>query len=100
MAFHGSKLGPLALAKPPIARIPEAMWELASGNTEEFAGYTAYTLFPFGRTARQLKQLTERPDRAGEILLRIPVNDVNSKIEKAKERGELQDQLDMAEDML
>ena len=100
MAFHGSKLGPLALAKPPIARIPEAMWELASGNTEEFAGYTAYTLFPFGRTARQLKQLTERPDRAGEILLRIPVNDVNSKIEKAKQRGELQDQLDMAEDML
>jgi hypothetical protein len=87
MAFWGSKLGALQLLKPPVARIPDAAIELLTGDWEKFSSYTAYTMFPFGRGVRQLVQLSERPERAGEILLRLPVNQVKSRIERAKRRG-------------
>ncbi len=93
MAFFGSPLGPANLLKPPIARIPEAMAQILTGDWEQFSNYTAYTLFPFGRTARQAVQLSDdNPQRglskAPEILFRIPLSKIQSKIEKAKQRSE------------
>ena len=88
MAFFGSKLGALNLLKPPVARIPDAAWELLTGDWEKFSSYTAYTMFPFGRGIRQLVQFSERPERAGEIFLRIPVNQIQSRIDRAKRRTE------------
>ena len=87
-AFWGSKLGPLQLLKPPIARIPDSAWELLNGETEKFANYTVYTMFPFGRGVRQIKQLSESPERVGEITLRLPVNQVKSRIERAEKRNQ------------
>jgi len=91
MAFFGSKLGPLNVLKPPIARIPEAFGELLTGQYKDFTGYTMYTLFPFGRGVRQLKQLADpRPfhgvERAPEILFRFPYHQMISRINKAKKR--------------
>ena len=91
MAFFGSKLGPLNVLKPPIARVPEAFGELLTGQTEDFTNYTMYTMFPFGRGIRQIKQLADdRPyrglQRAPEILFRIPYNQMKSRIERAKKQ--------------
>ena len=102
MAFFGSKLGPLNVLKPPIARVPEAFGELLTGQTEDFTNYTMYTLFPFGRGVRQIKQLADpRPrhglERAPEILFRIPYNQMKSRIECGKRR---QGQTEQIETML
>ena len=96
MAFFGSKLGPANLLKPPIARIPEAMGQILTGDMETFSDYTVYTLFPFGRMARQVNQLTDDRvgrglERAPEILVRFPYNKIQSRIERAKRRGEQQE---------
>ena len=92
MAFFGSPLGPANLLKPPIARIPEAMGEILTGDWEQFSGYTAYTLFPFGRMARQVNQLMDDRvgrgiERAPEILFRFPYNKIQSRLERAERRS-------------
>ena len=99
MAFFGSKLGPANLLKPPIARVPEAMGQILTGDWEQFSGYTAYTLFPFGRLARQVKQLSDDGvgrglERTPEILLRFPYNKIQSRIERAKRRSEQSDRME------
>ena len=101
MAFFGSKLGPLNVLKPPIARIPEAFGELLTGQYEDFTNYTMYTMLPFGRGIRQIKQLTDdRPyrgiERAPEILFRIPYSQMKNRIERAgteRERMQYADEL-------
>ena len=94
MAFFGSKLGPANLLKPPIARIPEAMIELGSGDWEKFTDYTMYTMFPFGRTVRQGKQIYERPERVGEVLFRLPINKIDSRIERLQRRERQSEEID------
>jgi hypothetical protein len=94
MAFFGSKLGALNLLKPPIARVPDAAWELLTGDWEKFSSYTAYTMFPFGRGVRQIKQLVESPERVGEITLRLPVNTAISRLKRAQKRGLQQEQIE------
>ena len=97
MAFFGSPLGPLNILKPPIARVPEAMGELLTGQYKDFTNYTAYTMFPFGRGVRQLKQLADdRPkrgvERAPEILFRFPYHQMMNRIERNKrENKQLED---------
>lgn len=92
MAFFNSKLGPLNVLKPPIARVPEAFGELLTGNVEDFTNYTMYTMMPFGRGIRQIKQLSDdRPkrglERAPEILLRLPNQQVRSRIQRMKDEN-------------
>ena len=92
MAFFDSKLGPLNVLKPPIARVPEAFGELLTGNVEDFTNYTMYTMLPFGRGIRQIKQLADdRPkrglERAPEILLRLPNQQVRSRIKRMKDEN-------------
>ena len=94
MAFFGSKLGALNLLKPPIARVPDAAWELLTGDWEKFSSYTAYTMFPFGRGVRQIKQLVESPERVGEITLRLPINTAISRLKRAQKRGLQQEEID------
>tara|TARA_X000001388_G_scaffold77268_1_gene77322 strand:+ start:3382 stop:11955 length:8574 start_codon:yes stop_codon:yes gene_type:complete len=94
MAFFGSKLGPANLLKPPIARIPEAMIELGSGDWEKFTDYTMYTMFPFGRAVRQGKQIYERPERVGEVLFRLPINKIDSRIERLQRRERQSEEID------
>lgn len=94
MAFFGSKLGALNLLKPPIARVPDAAWELLTGDWEKFSSYTAYTMFPFGRGVRQIKQLVENPERVGEITLRLPINTAISRLKRAQKRGLQQEQIE------
>lgn len=45
-------------------------------------------MFPFGRGIRQLVQFADKPERAGEIFLRLPVNQIQSKIDRVKRRTE------------
>ena len=99
MAFFGSKLGPLNVLKPPIARVPEAFGELLTGQWEDFTNYTMYTMFPFGRGVRQIKQLADdRPhrglERAPEILFRIPYNKMKSRLERAQRQREQQEDIE------
>ena len=99
MAFFGSKLGPLNVLKPPIARVPEAFGELLTGQWEDFTNYTMYTMFPFGRGIRQIKQLADdRPfrgvERAPEILFRIPYNQMKSRIERAQRQIMQQEEIE------
>ena len=99
MAFFGSKLGPLNVLKPPIARVPEAFGELLTGQYEDFTNYTMYTMFPFGRGIRQIKQLADdRPfrgvERAPEILFRIPYNQMKSRIERAQRQIKQQEEIE------
>lgn len=99
MAFFGSKLGPLNVLKPPIARVPEAFGELLTGQYEDFTNYTMYTMFPFGRGIRQIKQLADdRPfrgvERAPEILFRIPYNQMKSRIERAQRQRMQQEEIE------
>ena len=94
MAFFGSKLGALNLLKPPVARIPDAAWELLTGDWEKFSSYTAYTMFPFGRGVRQLNQFIDNPKKAGEIFLRLPVNQVKNKIKRAQRRSEQEENIE------
>ena len=93
MAYFNDPLGPLTILKPPIARVPEAMFELISGDMEEFTGYTMYTLLPFGRGIRQAVQLSDDRvgrglERAPEILFRIPYNQFQNRLERAKTKRE------------
>lgn len=103
MAFFDSKLGPLNVLKPPIARVPEAFGELLTGQLEDFSSYTMYTMLPFGRGLRQIKQLADdRPkrglERAPEILFRLPNQQVRSRIKRMKgenrKRKEIKEYLD------
>jgi len=62
---------------------------LLTGDWEKFSSYTAYTMFPFGRGVRQLKQLADdRPkrglERAPEILFRFPYQQMMSRIDRAQ----------------
>lgn len=94
MAFFGSPVGPLNILKPPIMRVPGAFAELINGDWDDFTGYTMYTLFPFGRGIRQVKQFAEHPERAPEIFLRLPYNQLQSRIERAKKRGRQQEEIE------
>ena len=73
------------------------MGELLTGQYKDFTNYTAYTMFPFGRGVRQLKQLADdRPkrgvERAPEILFRFPYHQIMNRIERNKrENRQLED---------
>jgi hypothetical protein len=94
MAFFGSPVGPLNILKPPVMRIPGAFAELINGDWHDFTGYTMYTLFPFGRGIRQVKQFAESPERAPEIFLRLPYNKLRSRLERAKKRGKQEEEIE------
>ena len=91
-AFFGTyprPIAPLQIITPPIARVPQAMVELLSGDYERFADYTIHTLYPFGRIVRQVDKTFNEPygttfGRGMRQFTRLPVDKLIYKIKKAE----------------
>ena len=97
-AFYGtypSAIAPLQVISPPIARIPmSAIMAYAKGDWDKLTDYQIYTMFPFGRIARDIGQpgrgLIDNPSRLPEKLMGLPLQDLTRKKAanvKAKEEG-------------
>ena len=97
-AFFGAypaQLAPLQLITPPSARLTGPILNgLINGDWEKMANYYIWTMFPFGRLARDLVGpggLTENPYYGIDKLTGIPVvgtKRLASKRTKAGEKGE------------
>ena len=97
-AFFGAypaQLAPLQLITPPSARLTGPILNgLINGDWEKMANYYIWTMFPFGRLARDLVGpggLTENPYYGIDKLTGIPVvgtKRLASKRTKAEEKGE------------
>ena len=97
-AFFGmwpSKIAPLQLVTPPIARFPiSGLRQWIDDDYSKFADYYVWTAFPFGRLARDIFQeeqgLIDNPMRIMEKFTGMPVMDLarqKKKKEKAMEKG-------------
>ena len=92
-AFFGmypSKIAPLQVITPPIARFPvSALRQWIDDDYSKFSEYTAWTLFPFGRMIRDIAQpdqgLIHNPTRVIEKVAGLPVQDLARQRRKKKE---------------
>ena len=92
-AFFGmypSKIAPLQVITPPIARFPvSALRQWIDDDYSKFSEYTAWTLFPFGRMIRDVAQpdqgLIHNPTRIIEKVAGLPVQDLARQRRKKKE---------------
>ena len=75
-AFFGQwpkSLAPLQVITPPIARLPVAsLRAFADDDFSRLSGYYIWTMFPFGRIARDVKGIIENPMMAVEKMSGIP----------------------------
>jgi len=86
-AFFGtypSKLAPLQLITPPLARIPISfIREFAEDDYDKLANYYIWTMFPFGRMGRDLlhpeQSILKNPMRAPERLFGFPLTNLAKK---------------------
>ena len=95
-AFYGTyptAIAPLQMISPPVARIPmSAIMAYAKGDWEQLTNYQIYTMFPFGRIARDLGQpgrgLIDNPSRLPEKVFGMPLQDISRMNKKRKEEIE------------
>ena len=84
-------IAPLAIATPPIARIPMSIFKsLADDEYRRLSEYYAYTMFPFGRLARDFSPLVpgnliENPTRIIEKWAGLPARDLQISVKEWKE---------------
>jgi hypothetical protein len=97
-SFYGqwpAAVAPLQMITPPIARGPlSAISAFATNDLKRFTEYHAWSLFPFGRMARDLAQpgkgLIDNPSRFMEKVAGMPVRQTQRYIrekKKAEEEG-------------
>ena len=93
-AFWGTyptALAPLQVITPPIARGPiAALKALASDDYNKFLNYHIYTMFPFGRIARDFSpyakgNVLDNPYRSIEKFTGVPYGDIQRKRKELKE---------------
>ena len=84
-------IAPLAIVTPPIARIPMSVFKsLADDEYRRLSEYYAYTMFPFGRLARDFSplvpgNLVENPTRVIEKWAGLPARDLQKSVKEWKE---------------
>jgi len=75
-AFFGSyptSVAPLQLVTPPFLRLAPAIFKgIVDDDYSKLSGYYIWTMFPFGRIARDLKGVAENPARTIEKLTGLP----------------------------
>jgi hypothetical protein len=94
-AFFGTyptKLAPLQLITPPIARIPISfIREFAEDDYNKLSNYYIWTMFPFGRIGRDIlhpeQSLIKNPMRAPEKLTGFPLTGLSKKASEYKDEN-------------
>jgi len=92
-AFFGTyptKLAPLSLITPPVARIPISfIRQFAEDDYNRLAEYYIWTMFPFGRIGRDLlhpeQSLLNNPMRMPEKLIGFPLTGLAKKASEYKD---------------
>ena len=94
-AFFGQwpkQLAPLQMVTPPIFRLlPSSMRALVDDDWSKFSQYYIWTMFPFGRMARDAVgpgNLVENPIRMMEKLSGFPLLNLQKEAKRIKESGE------------
>ena len=109
-AFFGQwpyPVAPLQVVTPPIARIPQtvgsAFTSFFNNDWDRFLDYQLYTMFPFGRMARQFDKTFDEPygttlGRGMQQFFRLPTDKLVSKIDRAKlkdrRKNEIEEELE------
>ena len=94
-AFFGelpTPIAPLKTIMPPISRVPStALSQWVRDDYDRFTDYTIWTMFPFGRMARDIFKedsgLIDNPTYFMEKVAGMPLHDV-AKIKKKREKDE------------
>ena len=91
-AFFGQwpkQLAPLQMVTPPVFRLlPSSMRALVDDDWSKFSQYYVWTMFPFGRMARDIagpKNLIENPIRVMEKLTGFPLLQAQKKATELKD---------------
>ena len=93
-AFFGgwpTPVAPLQIITPPIARIPMSfIREMADDDYTRLSEYYMYTMFPFGRMARDISPIRDNslltnPSRFPEAVFGLPVRDMGRKRKEIRE---------------
>ena len=95
-AFFGALptvIAPLQTVMPPIGRLPaSAIQQWVRDDYSKFTDYNVWTLFPYGRMARDIMQerngLINNPTQIVEKVAGLPVHDLGRKMRKQKEAKE------------
>ena len=89
-AFFGSwptNLAPLQLVTPPVLRMfPATMRAITDDDYSKLSGYYMWTMFPFGRIARDVKGTIENPFMTVEKMTGLPYMQLGREIKE--ERGD------------
>jgi len=87
-AFFGqwpTSLAPLQMVTPPIARLPVAsLRAFTDDDYSRLSGYYIWTMFPFGRIARDVKGVIENPMMAVEKMTGIPYMKFAREVQKRR----------------
>ena len=87
----GTTLAPLQIITPPIARVPLNLLKAQiDDNYQKFFDYQIYSMFPFGRVARDIApfakgNVLDNPYRISEKFTGIPYGDLQRKRRELKE---------------
>ena len=91
-AFFGAypnQLAPLQMITPPAGRlVGPTMKAMIDDDWGKMGSYYAWTMFPFGRMARDVKNSVQNPIRTVENLTGIPYIGVHRYLKKTREIGE------------
>ena len=109
-AFFGQwpyPIAPLQIVTPPIARVPQtigsAFTSFFNNDWDRFLDYQLYTMFPFGRMARQFDKTFDEPygttvGRGMQQFFRLPTDKLVSKMNRAKlkdrRKNEIEEELE------
>ena len=73
----------IQVVSPPIMRVPYAKFgTLMTGDWDKFASQHVWTWFPFGRAARDIKGIMEKPSLTGEKFLGLPFHQMQRRVSK------------------
>ncbi len=95
-AFMGAwpkQVAPLQMITPPVARaFPAAITAMVSGDWKKFTDYTVWTMFPYGRLARDVHKSYVNPKSTIDRFTGIPFSrlqgpEEEEKKKKKKKRG-------------
>ena len=91
-AFFGAypnQLAPLQMITPPAARlVGPTMKAMIDDDWGKFGNYYAWTMFPFGRLARDVKNSVQNPIRTVENMTGVPYIGIHRYLKNTRQIGE------------
>jgi hypothetical protein len=80
-------LSVIQMVSPPIMRIPYATFgTLMTGDWDKFASQHIWAWFAFGRAARDIKGVAEKPSLASEKFLGLPFHQLQRRVSKGADK--------------